>query len=196
MAFETAFTMDTSSIRYGPGVTREVGYEMKRLGASCVLLVVDPHLAESAAVATAHSSLLEAGLEVVIFDGVRCEPTDVSFKAAIRFASEGDFDGYVAVGGGSTMDTAKIANLYTTYPADFMAYINAPIGEGRPIPGSLKPLIAIPTTAGTGSETTGTAICDLEEMHVKTGISHRALRPAMGIIDPLNTRTLSPMATA
>ena len=112
------------------------------------------------------------------------------------FASEGEFDGYVAVGGGSTMDTAKIANLYTTYPADFMAYINAPIGEGRQVPGPLKPLIAIPTTAGTGSETTGTAICDLEELHVKTGISHRALRPVMGIIDPLNTRTLSPMATA
>jgi hydroxyacid-oxoacid transhydrogenase len=100
------------------------------------------------------------------------------------------------VGGGSTMDTAKVANLYTTHPADFMAYINAPIGEGRPVPGPLKPLIAIPTTAGTGSETTGTAICDLEEMHVKTGISHRALRPVMGIIDPLNTRTLSPMITA
>jgi hydroxyacid-oxoacid transhydrogenase len=196
MTFETAFTMDTSSIRYGPGVTREVGYEMKRLGASCVMLVVDPHLIESESVATAHSALLEAGIEVVIFDGVRCEPTDVSFKAAIRFAAEGEFDGYVAVGGGSTMDTAKIANLYTTYPADFMAYINAPIGEGRPVPGPLKPLIAIPTTAGTGSETTGTAICDLEELHVKTGISHRALRPAMGIIDPLNTRTLSPMATA
>jgi hydroxyacid-oxoacid transhydrogenase len=188
--------MDTSSIRYGPGVTREVGYEMKRLGTRRVMLVVDPHLAESEAVATAHRALREAGIDVVVYDGVRCEPTDVSFKAAIRFANAGDFDGYVAVGGGSTMDTAKIANLYTTYPADFMAYINAPIGEGRAVPGPLKPLIAIPTTAGTGSETTGTAICDLEEMHVKTGISHRALRPVMGIIDPLNTRTLSPMATA
>jgi hydroxyacid-oxoacid transhydrogenase len=188
--------MDTSSIRFGPGVTREVGYEMARLGASCVMLVVDPHLAEGEAVATARASLLAAGIDAVTYDGVRCEPTDVSFKAAIRFASKGHFDGYVAVGGGSTMDTAKVANLYTTYPADFMAYINAPIGEGRIVPGPLKPLIAIPTTAGTGSETTGTAICDIEEMHVKTGISHRALRPAMGILDPLNTRTLSPMATA
>ena len=196
MTFETVFTMDTSSIRYGPGVTREVGYEMKRLGARRVMLVVDPHLTESKAVGTASKALLEAGIDVVLFDQVRCEPTDVSFKVAIQFATEGDFDGYVAVGGGSTMDTAKIANLYTTHPADFMAYINAPIGEGRSVPGPLKPLIAIPTTAGTGSETTGTAICDLEEMHVKTGISHRALRPVMGIIDPLNTRTLSRMATA
>ena len=106
MAFETAFTMDTSSIRYGPGVTREVGYEMTRLGARRVMLVVDPHLTESEAVSTAHSALSEAGIDVVLYDGVRCEPTDVSFKAAIRFADEGGFDGYVAVGGGSTMDTA------------------------------------------------------------------------------------------
>src|SRR5690606_10368821 len=107
---------------------------------------------------------------------------------AIQFATDGRFDGYVAVGGGSSMDTAKAANLYATYPADFLAYVNAPIGEGRPVPGRLKPMIAIPTTAGTGSETTGTAIFDCEEMHVKTGIAHRALRPVMGIIDPHNTR--------
>jgi len=196
MTFETAFTMDTSSIRYGPGVTREVGYEMVRLGARRVMVVTDPNLRDSDGVAIALESLREQGIDVVLYDRVRCEPTDVSFREAIQFSVDGNFDGYVAVGGGSTIDTAKIANLYTSYPADFMAYINAPIGEGRPVPGALKPLIAIPTTAGTGSETTGTAICDIEELHVKTGISHRALRPAMGIIDPMNTLTLSRMATA
>lgn len=196
MAFETAFAMDTSSIRYGPGVTREVGYEMGRLGARRVMVLTDPNLAKSEGVTVALDALRAEGIDAVLYDRVRCEPTDVSFKEAIRFSVDGRFEGYVAVGGGSTMDTAKVANLYTTYPADFMAYINAPIGEGRPVPGALKPLIAIPTTAGTGSETTGTAICDLEELHIKTGISHRALRPAMGIIDPHNTRTLSRMATA
>jgi hydroxyacid-oxoacid transhydrogenase len=74
--------------------------------------------------------------------------------------------------------------------------VNPPIGEGRPVPGKLKPLIAIPTTAGTGSETTGVAIFDLLEMHAKTGIAHRALRPVMGIIDPDNTRTLPKMVAA
>jgi hydroxyacid-oxoacid transhydrogenase len=196
MEFETVFTMDTSSIRYGPGVTREVGFEMKRLGARRVMVLTDPNLAKSGGVAIALDALRAEGIDAVLYDRVRCEPTDVSFKEAIRFSVDGGFDGYVAVGGGSTMDTAKVANLYTTYPADFMAYINAPIGAGRQVPGALKPLIAIPTTAGTGSETTGTAICDIEELHVKTGISHRALRPAMGIIDPHNTRTLSRMATA
>jgi hydroxyacid-oxoacid transhydrogenase len=196
MTFETAFTMDTSSIRYGPGVTREVGYEMVRLGARRVMVVTDPNLRDSEGVRIALDSLREQGIDAVLYDRVRCEPTDVSFREAIQFSVDGNFDGYVAVGGGSTIDTAKIANLYTAYPADFMAYINAPIGEGRPVPGALKPLIAIPTTAGTGSETTGTAICDIEDLHVKTGISHRALRPTMGIIDPMNTFTLSRMATA
>ena len=100
------------------------------------------------------------------------------------------------IGGGSSMDTAKAANLYATYPAELLAYVNPPIGEGRPVPGRLKPLIAIPTTAGTGSETTGVAIFDFLEMHAKTGIAHRALRPVMGIIDPDNTRTLPKMVAA
>ncbi|UCC54153.1 MAG: iron-containing alcohol dehydrogenase [Anaerolineaceae bacterium] len=196
MRYESAFTMDTSSIKYGPGVTREVGYDMKNLGATRVLVVTDPNLSDSEPVKISCDALRAEGMDVVLFDKVRIEPTDHSFKEAIDFAVDGDFDGYVAVGGGSTMDTAKAANLYATYPADFLDYVNAPIGKGVPVPGALKPLIAIPTTAGTGSETTGVAIFDLLEMHVKTGIAHRALRPVMGIIDPYNTRTLPPMATA
>jgi hydroxyacid-oxoacid transhydrogenase len=94
------------------------------------------------------------------------------------------------------MDTAKAANLYATYPAEFLAYVNPPIGRGEPVPGRLKPLIAIPTTAGTGSETTGVAIFDLTSMHAKTGIAHRALRPVMGIVDPNNTRDLPRMVAA
>lgn len=190
MALETAFTMDTSSIKFGPGVTREIGADMAALSARRVMVVTDPNLSASETVAITLGALRREGIDAVLYDQVRIEPSDASFKHAIRFATEGSFDGYVAVGGGSSMDTAKAANLYATYPADFLAYVNAPIGEGRPVPGRLKPMIAIPTTAGTGSETTGTAIFDFEEMHVKTGIAHRALRPVMGIIDPDNTRTL------
>src|SRR6185503_11620396 len=124
------------------------------------------------------------------YDQVRVEPTDQSFKAAIAFATTGNFEGYVAVGGGSVMDTAKAANLYATYPADLLDYVNAPVGKGLPVPGPLKPLIAIPTTAGTGSETTGVAIFDLVSLHAKTGIAHRRLKPTLGLLDPDNTRTL------
>jgi hydroxyacid-oxoacid transhydrogenase len=196
MPAETAFTMDTSSIKYGPGVTREVGSDMARLGARRVMVVTDPRLASSPAVETTMGALRDAGIDAVLFDRTRIEPTDASFKEAIDFATEGKFDGFVAVGGGSSIDTAKAANLYATYPDDFLTYVNPPIGKGTPVPGPLKPLIAIPTTAGTGSETTGVAIFDLVEMYAKTGIAHRALRPSLGIIDPDNTRTMPPMVAA
>lgn len=196
MATESVFTMDTSSIKFGPGATTEVGFDMRAAGAKRVMVVTDSHLSKLAPVATAVESLRDAGIEPVLFDRVRVEPTDTSFREAIAFAEDGDFDGYVAVGGGSSIDTAKAANLYSTWPTDFLAYVNPPIGEGRPVPGKLKPLIAIPTTAGTGSETTGVAIFDFEEMQAKTGIAHRALRPITGIVDPDNTRTMPRLAAA
>ena len=196
MVLESAFTMDTSSIKFGPGVTREVGFDMASFGCKRVMVVTDPTLRESDAVTITMAALKTAGINATLFDAVRVEPTDASFKIAIDFATDGGFDGYVAVGGGSVIDTAKAANLYATYPADFIAYVNPPIGEGRPVPGRLKPLIAIPTTAGTGSETTGVAIFDFEAMHAKTGIAHRALRPVMGIIDPDNTKTMPKMVAA
>jgi hydroxyacid-oxoacid transhydrogenase len=188
--------MDTSSIKFGPGATREVGADMARLGARRVMVVTDPRLASGETVETVLASLRSEGIDAVLYDRVRVEPTESSFLDATEFAIASNVDGYVAVGGGSVMDTAKAANLYATYPASLLTYVNPPIGEGKPVPGPLKPLIAIPTTAGTGSETTGVAIFDYEALHAKTGIAHRALRPAMGIIDPDNTRTMPPMVAA
>jgi hydroxyacid-oxoacid transhydrogenase len=196
MRKETTVFVNASSIKFGHGATREVGWEMKRLGAQRVLVVADPNLTHSDPVGITIDALATEGIDAVLYDGVRIEPTDSSFKEAIRFATGGHFDGYVAVGGGSTMDTAKVANLYATWPADFLTYVNQPIGEGRPVPGELAPLIAIPTTAGTGSESTGVAIFDLEAMHAKTGIAHPYLRPVLGIVDPANTRTLPEMVVA
>ncbi|UCE56605.1 MAG: iron-containing alcohol dehydrogenase [Desulfobacterales bacterium] len=196
MKLETAFSMDTSSIKFGPGVIQEVGWDMEEQGATRVMVVTDPNLAESEPVSVVLESLQKSDIDTVLFDQTAVEPTDISFKEAIKFAEDGKFDGFVAVGGGSSMDTAKAANLYSTYPADFMTYVNPPIGEGKPIPGPLKPLVAVPTTAGTGSETTGVAIFDYMEMQAKTGIAHRALRPVKGIVDPNNTRSLPKMVAA
>jgi hydroxyacid-oxoacid transhydrogenase len=196
MTHETAFTMDTSAIKFGPGVTREVGADLDSLGCKRVLLVTDPRLRDGPAVATAMESCRAEQLEVEVFDRVRVEPTDTSFADAIAVAIEGRFDGFLPVGGGSVIDTAKAANLYSTYPADLPTYVNAPIGQAKPVPGKLKPLVAVPTTAGTGSETTGVAIFDYEAMHAKTGIAHRALRPAIGVLDPLNTLSMPAMVTA
>ncbi len=193
MPFETVITVSASTIKFGVGATREVGFDMQRLGARRVMVVTDPRLSASEPVGITLDSLRTYGIDAVLFDRVAIEPTDASWQEAIRFAQEGGFDGYVGVGGGSSMDTAKAANLYATYPADLLTYVNPPIGEGRPVPGPLKPMIAVPTTAGTGSETTGTAIFHSEKLHVKTGISHVRLRPLLGIIDPNNTRTLPRM---
>ena len=118
MPNETAFSMDTSSIKYGPGVTREVGFDMTNYGCRRVMVVTDPYLSDTPPVAVTMESLREAGIDAVLYDRSSVEPTDVSFKAAIEFAQDGDFDGFLAVGGGSSMDTAKAANLYATHPAD------------------------------------------------------------------------------
>jgi hydroxyacid-oxoacid transhydrogenase len=196
MKLETAFSMDTSSIKYGPGVTREVGWDMEEQGCKRVMVVTDANLSDTAPVGVTLEALHKHGIDAVLFDQASVEPTDVSFKEAIQFATEGNFDGFVAVGGGSSIDTAKAANLYATYPVDFMTYVNPPVGRGEPVPGPLRPLVAVPTTAGTGSETTGVAIFDFLEMNAKTGIAHRALRPLKGIVDPDNTRTLPKMIAA
>jgi hydroxyacid-oxoacid transhydrogenase len=196
MKYDYAFEMATSSIRFGPGTTREVGMDLADLGVKRVMVLTDPVLRELPPVATVLESLSEQKIAYSLFDEVHVEPTDISLKKAIDFATAEPFDGFVAVGGGSTIDTAKVASLYSTYPpGDFLDYVNPPIGKGLPVPGALKPLFAIPTPAGTGSETTGVAIFDLEEIHAKTGIAHRRLKPTLGIIDPENTRTL-PAAVA
>ncbi len=193
MALEYAFELASSNVRFGPGVTREIGMDLAEMKAKRVMVLTDSNLARLAPVATAVESLRENKISFALFDRVRVEPTDVSFREAIDFATQGGFDAFVAVGGGSTIDTAKAVNLYSTYPvADFLDYVNAPIGKGRPVPGPLKPLIAVPTTAGTGSETTGVAIFDYTQLHAKTGIAHRRLRPMLGILDPRNTRTMPP----
>jgi hydroxyacid-oxoacid transhydrogenase len=192
MPLENAFELAASSIRFGWGVTREIGMDLAEMKARRVMVLTDPNLARLAPVATVVQSLRDNHVSFALFDRVRVEPSDVSLREAIDFATQGDFDAFVAVGGGSTMDTAKAANLYATWPADFLEYVNAPIGKGSPVPGPLKPLIAVPTTAGTGSETTGVAIFDYTPLHAKTGIAHRRMKPTLGILDPENTRTMPP----
>ncbi len=197
MAKDIAFEMAVSSVRFGVGVTREVGMDLKDLGATHTLVITDPVLRAMQPVQTVMESLRENGIHAALYDRVRVEPSDESFLDAIAFARDGRYDAFVAVGGGSTIDTAKAVNLYTTYPpADFLDYVNPPIGKGLPVPGPLKTLIAIPTTAGTGSETTGVSIFDYRRLHAKTGIASRRLKPTLGLLDPENTKTMPPEVAA
>ena len=161
------------------------------------MVLTDPGLSGSQPMQTVRESLEKEGVGYTVFDQVAVEPTDGSVKSAIDFGQTEPFDAFLAVGGGSSIDTAKLVDLYTTYPPEhFLDYVNAPVGKGKPVPGALKPLFAIPTTAGTGSETTGQAIFDLEELHAKTGVSHRRLKPTLGIVDPDHLRTLPAMVRA
>ncbi len=187
---DEAFSVDMSAITFGRGVLKEAGDHAAALGISRIALMTDARLAALEHTATVRRALEGAGLDVVLYDEVQVEPTDESFQAASRFASEAGVDGFVSLGGGSVIDTAKAANLYSSYPAEFLTYVNAPIGGGQAIPGPLKPHIACPTTSGTGSECTGIAVFDLLAMKAKTGIVSRHLRPSMALIDPETTRSL------
>ena len=195
--YESAFEMTVSSVRFGAGVTREVGMDLADLGARRVLVLTDPVLHHLAPVQTVIEALEESRIAVTLYDRVRIEPSEESFLDAIAAARDPACDAFVAVGGGSTIDTAKAVNLYTTYPPeDFLDYVNPPIGRGLPVPGPLKPLMAIPTTAGTGSETTGVSVFDVTRLKAKTGISSRRLKPTLGYLDPENTRTMPSQVAA
>jgi hydroxyacid-oxoacid transhydrogenase len=187
---DRGFTLGMPTFTFGSGVLAEAGDNARELGLRRVALFTDKRLAQGEHVAKVKSSLASAGVDVVVYDEVVVEPTDTSLQEAARFARDAGVDGFVSVGGGSVMDTCKAANLYATHPADFMTYVNAPIGAGQRVPGPVKPHIACPTTSGTGSEVTGIAIFTLGALNAKTGIISRRLIPTIALIDPDVTRSL------
>lgn len=197
MANEIAFEMAASNrLRFGKGVSREIGMDLADMNLRRVMVLTDPYLSKLPPVAVVRQSLEDNKVPYVFFDRVRVEPNDASFLDAIEFAQQEEVDGFVAVGGGSTMDTAKAANLYSTYPADFLDYFAPPVGRGKQVPGSCKPLIAVPTTSGTGSEHTGIAVVDIETLHVKAAFVHQYTKPLLGVADPDHTKTLPPLVAA
>ena len=187
---ESIFTIDASSISFGDGAAAEAGSLLAARGAKRIGLFTDARVAKLRPVEVVKASLIRASLDVVVYDACRVEPKDGSVLDAIRFAKEARLDGYVSVGGGSSIDTCKLAALYAHYPADLLAYVNAPVGEGRRVPGPLPPHVACPTTSGTGSECTGIAVFDLVEKNVKTAVASRALRPIAALVDPTFTESL------
>lgn len=193
---ETIFTMEATPLKYGPGASEEVGWELRRMRVGRVMLVSDPGVVEAGITGRIVEQIRDEGIEVEVWDRARVEPTADSFQAAADFAKEGDFDGFVAVGGGSSIDTAKVADLISTHGGEIMDYVNPPVGGGKKPPGPLKPLLAVPTTAGTGAEATTVAILDIPEQRVKTGISHQYLRPDRGVVDPLLTMTMPSEVTS
>lgn len=187
---DSAFTVDASRVTFGTASLPEVGDRARALGMRRVAVITDVRLRALPWFSEVAASLAAAGLDVAVFDGVAIEPTDASLDEAVRFARGARPDGFVSLGGGSVIDTAKIAALLSTHPAPIRTYVNAPVGEGRPVPGPLAPHIACPTTSGTGSEVTGIAIFDDLALGAKTGIASPRLRPTEAIVDPRTTATL------
>ncbi|KAK0467168.1 iron-containing alcohol dehydrogenase-domain containing protein [Desarmillaria tabescens] len=181
---EYAFEVAASNLRFGDGVTSEVGMDLRNMNARKVGVFTDPNIAKLRPMKNALASLeAQTDLPFEVYDRVVAEPTEESWRDAIAWARTHDFSHFLAVGGGSVIDTAKAANLFNTYKdADLMDFINAPVGKGLPISEKLSPLIAIPTTAGTGSETTGAAIPG----HY---VSFPSLKPVLGIVDAMNTES-------
>jgi alcohol dehydrogenase class IV len=182
---ETVFTYGAPALKYGTGASDEIGYDLTQYGAHRVLVVTDPQVAATGWPRRIADGIAGYGIETEIFDGVHVEPTDVSMQKAVDFArGTGPYDAFVAVGGGSAIDTAKAANLLTSNDGELMDYVNAPVGGGRSPARPLKPLVAVPTTTGTGSESTTVCVLDVLSLRVKSGISHLRLRPSLAVVDP------------
>jgi alcohol dehydrogenase class IV len=188
---ETIFTWGAPPLKFGAGAADEIGFDLAQHGVRRVLVVTDPGVGALGVPQRIADALRRYDIESEVFDGVHVEPTDDSMTKAVEYArAQGEWDGFVAVGGGSAIDTAKAVNLLTTHPGELMDYVNRPIGAGEVPPGALKPLVAVPTTAGTGSESTAMCVLDVLSMRVKTGISHWRLRPTLAVVDPLLTMSL------
>jgi hydroxyacid-oxoacid transhydrogenase len=187
---EQVFTLEATPLKFGRGAASEAGWELQRLGVKRAMLVSDPGVVAAGITARVRDAIDAAGIETEVWDSARVEPTAASFAEAAAFAADGGFDGFVGIGGGSSIDTAKVSNLMATHGGEIMDYVNPPVGEGRQPPSSLKPLLAIPTTCGSGSEATSVAILDIPDQRVKTGISHRYLRANQAIVDPELTASL------
>jgi alcohol dehydrogenase class IV len=188
MDLETVFTYGAPGLKFGVGASDEIGFDLSQYDVRRVLVITDPGVAATGHPQRVADQMAQFGIEAQVFDGVHVEPTDASFEAAIAHARDtGPWDAYVAVGGGSSIDTAKAVNLLTTNDGALMDYVNAPVGAGRAPQRPLKPLVAVPTTTGTGAESTTICVLDVLALKVKTGISHARLRPTLAVVDPALT---------
>jgi alcohol dehydrogenase class IV len=191
----TVVTFASARVVFGAGSSAETGEHLRRLGVTRALVVCDRFVTQSGLGERLEASLRAAGVEPTIYDRITGEPSESSVGEAAE-AARGGFDGFVGIGGGSALDTAKLCALFATHEGELLDFVNAPIGRGKQIPGPVLPSVALPTTAGTGSEVTTVAVVDFPRLGTKTGVSHAHLRPTLAIVDPELTVTCPAGVTA
>jgi hydroxyacid-oxoacid transhydrogenase len=195
-ATETVLTWGAGPVKLGTHATREIGTDAAALGIRHALIVTDRGVARTDLPGSIVEWLAEEGIAATVYDGTRIEPTDRSVAEGARAVAGVPFDGILAVGGGSSIDTAKGISLLTASPAELSRYLAPPHGAGAAAPDSLPPLIAVPTTAGSGSEVSLTCLVELVGRGAKGAVSHPNLRPNLAVVDPLNTLTMPAAVTA
>jgi alcohol dehydrogenase len=176
---------------FGNHAVKKIGKVAKRLGGKKILIVTDPGIRDAGLLQSVLEPLQEISMPLEIYDQGEPEPSIDKVLECTEFAKKGNYDLIVCLGGGSVIDLGKATAILTTYgkhPNDYF-------GEGK-VPGPVKPIVAIPTTAGTGSEVSPAAVLTDTKANLKKGISDNKLRPAVSIVDPLLTLSCPPAVTA
>ncbi|MDL2210904.1 iron-containing alcohol dehydrogenase [Desulfovibrio sp. OttesenSCG-928-O18] len=170
------------TIHVGEGAAARTGEEAKRLGARRVLVITDAFLAKSGTIKPVMDSLAAAGMEVAVYDQVNAEPTLAHVTDCLELCKKSGSEAIVGCGGGSPIDVAKAVSAMAANSGKIQDYM----GIGK-LPEAGPPIIAVPTTAGTGSEATATTIIADTERDIKMLIISPFLLPTVAIVDPLLT---------
>jgi 4-hydroxybutyrate dehydrogenase len=182
-------------ILFGNGAAGDVGKEARALGLKSVLIVSDPGVTKAGMVSPVERALISASVECKVFDAISTNPTEAEARAAAKAYTEAKADGVVAVGGGAALDVAKIVRVLVSETGTLEEYDDAKGGDAK-LKGVFPPMIAIPTTAGTGSEVGRSGVVTLASSGKKTIIFHPKLIPNVAVLDPRMTESLPAHITA
>ena len=181
-------------IKFGANAVKELGSDIKNFSGEKVVIFTDQGIKKAGILDYVKDIIKD--FDFAVFDDVEADPSLNTFKKAVAFSRENGGEIIIGLGGGSSIDVAKVVSIIAKYGGNVEDYIAPPIGKGKPIIGSGYPMIAIPTTSGTGSEVSPAAVLTLTDRDLKVGISSQMQRPNLAIVDPLLTVSVPPKVTA
>ena len=195
---DTIWNFRATRTKFGLNAIKEIGSDAQQLGATNVLIVSDKGISKAGLPEKVGQILKEEGITVSVWDEAEPEPSIESVQKGAEFAKADKYDCFIGLGGGSSIDSAKVIALIATHGGEAREYLAAPIGMGKKVPGPCKPLIAVPTTAGTGAENSASAIMKVtvKDQVMKIGIGSPYILPVLAVLDPLLTMSCPPRATA